>query len=76
MAMNPMQLLGMKKDVEKFKDNHPRFIQFIQAITQDGLQEGTILECKVVKPDGKEMQTNIKVTQDDLELIQKLKGMM
>ena len=74
--MNPMQLLGMKKDVEKFKDNHPRFIQFVQAMAQDGLREGTIVECKVITPEGREVQTNLKITADDLELIQKLKGMM
>ncbi|MBQ9136879.1 MAG: hypothetical protein IJX66_12395 [Lachnospiraceae bacterium] len=70
-----MQLLGLKNDLEKFKNNHPRFIQFIQAIAQDGLNEGTILECKVITPEGREMQTNIKVTQEDLELFQKLKSM-
>ncbi len=75
MALNPMQLLGLKNDLEKFKNNHPRFIQFIQAIAQDGLKEGTILECKVITPEGREMQTNIKVTQEDLELFQKLKSM-
>lgn len=75
MGLNPMQLLGLKNDLEKFKNNHPRFIQFIQAIAQDGLNEGTILECKVITPEGREMQTNIKVTQEDLELFQKLKSM-
>lgn len=75
MAINPMQLIGLKNDVEKFKNNHPKFMQFIQAMTQSGLQEGTILECKVITPEGREMQANIKITQDDLELIQKIKNM-
>lgn len=73
MAINPMQLFALKGDFDKFKLNHPRFIQFIQAISQDGIKEGTVLECKVIGADGKEMQTNIKVTQDDLELFKKLK---
>ena len=75
MALNPMQLIGLKNDIEKFKNNHPRFIQFLKAIAQDGMKEGTVLECKAITPEGKEMQTNIKITQEDLELVQKLKAM-
>ena len=75
MALNPMQLIGLKNDIEKFKNNHPRFIQFLKGIAQDGMKEGTVLECKVITPEGKEMQTNIKITQEDLELVQKLKAM-
>lgn len=75
MAINPMQLFALKGDFDKFKKNHPRFIQFIQAISQDGIKEGTVLECKVIGTDGREMQTNIKVTQDDLELFAKLKNL-
>lgn len=75
MGLNPMQLLGLKKDFDKFKSNHPRFFQFVTAVAQAGLKEGTILECKVVTPEGREMQTNIKITVDDLELLQKLKEM-
>ena len=75
MALNPMQLLGLKNDFDKFKNNHPKFMQFIKAAAQAGIQEGTILECKVVTPEGREMQANIKVTQDDLALLDKLKEM-
>lgn len=75
MGLNPMQLLGLKSDFDKFKNNHPRFFQFVSAVSQAGLNEGTILECKVVTPEGREMQTNIKITGDDLALLQKLKEM-
>lgn len=71
--MNPMALLSMKSAIDKFQNNHPKFVQFIKAMADSGLQEGTILECKVITPEGKELQTNIKITQDDLELIDKLK---
>ena len=71
--MNPMALLTLKSSFEKFQNNHPKFIQFAQAIMQMGVKEGTILECKVITPDGKELQTNLKITQDDLEMFEKLK---
>ncbi len=71
--MNPMALLSIKSSISKFQENHPRFIQFLKAMSQSGMQEGTILECKVITTDGKEMTTNLKITQDDLELIEKIK---
>lgn len=75
MGLNPMQLMGLKKDLDNFKNNHPKFVQFVQAIAQSGVQEGTVLECKVISPEGQEIQANIKITREDLELIQKLKNM-
>ena len=71
--MNPMALLSMKAALDKFQGNHPKFMQFISVMMQTGLQEGTVLECKVTTPEGKEIQANIKITQDDLELIEELK---
>lgn len=71
--MNPMTLMTMKASFDKFQKNHPKFVQFAKAIAQNGVQEGTVFECKVTMPDGREMQTNFKVTQEDLELVEKLK---
>ena len=71
--MNPITLLTMKSALEKFQNNHPKFMQFLSVMMQTGLQEGTVLECKVITPEGKELLANIKITEDDLELIEKLK---
>lgn len=71
--MNPMAFFSLKSSFEKFQENHPRFIQFLKAMSDNGIQEGTILECKAITTDGKEMTTNIRITQDDLELLDKLK---
>lgn len=73
MAINPMQLFAIKGCFDKFSAAHPKFIQFVKAVTANGVTEGTILECKVITPEGKEMQSNIKITAQDLELIEKLR---
>ncbi len=75
MSINPMALLGLKGDIDKFKNNHPKFLQFAKAFTKAGVQEGTVMECKVITVDGQELQTNIKITADDLELFEKLKNL-
>ena len=73
--MNPMALMGLKSSFDKFKNNHPKFVAFVQTMAAKGLPEGTILECKVISPDGKEYQANLKITKEDLELFQKIKEM-
>lgn len=52
--------------------SHPKFGAFLNAAFAGGIQEGTIIEMKVTKPDGTEMTTNLKVKQSDLELLQQL----
>ena len=39
------------------------------------IEEGTILEVTVKKPDGRTMVSNIKVTASDLEMLQAIKQM-
>ena len=43
---------------------------------QEAIADGTIIEVKVTSPEGKEYNTNMKVTQSDLDLFAQLKGMM
>ena len=49
---------------------------FMKAITADGIQEGTIIEMKVTSAQGKEYNTNLKITASDLELFAQMKNMM
>jgi hypothetical protein len=46
----------------------------VRAVSQGALQEDTVLEMAVTTPDGKKLETNMKLTQSDLELIAMLKN--
>ncbi|MBE5876296.1 MAG: hypothetical protein E7290_05360 [Lachnospiraceae bacterium] len=70
------KIMKIKGAWDTFNGNHPRFMPFMKAIAQDGVQEGTIIEIKVTNPAGKEYNTNMKITQSDLELFAQMKGMM
>ena len=59
-----------------FKSNHPKFPAFMRAVERDGIREGTVVEIKVTSPEGKERETNLKVTSSDLALFDMLRGMM
>ena len=59
--MNPMALMKLMSAKNKFNANHPKVGAFFKAAFGSGLQEGTILELTVTKPDGEKMTTNLKV---------------
>lgn len=67
-----MKIKGMW---DTFTRNHPKFPMFMQAVQRRGIPEGTVLEVSVKYPDGQVMDTNIRVTQSDLELVNTLRQM-
>ena len=68
--INPMKLLQLKPLLGKFRANHPKFVQFFAAASQSGLTEGSVIEVSITNPDGKNLCTNLKLTQEDLEMFQ------
>lgn len=61
--------------METFRRNHPKFPLFLNAVSQDALVEGTIIEINVTTPEGKNYCTNVKLKSSDLELMETLKNM-
>ena len=56
--MNPLQLMQFKKYWDEFTSRHPKFPLFLNAVSQNGIVEGTIIEVQIKRPDGKEFTTN------------------
>lgn len=73
--MNPGNIMALMSSWNTFKGNHPKFPAFISAVQQQGIKEGTIIEVSITDTEGKKIETNIKVTQSDLELFESLKSM-
>ena len=69
-------LLKSKGAWDTFTQNHPKFVPFMQAVGREAIEDGTIIEVKVTSPEGKEYNTNMKITQSDLDLFAQFKGMM
>lgn len=69
--MNPMAMMQMKKHFEKFSANHPRVVQFFQVVP-GRIQPGSVIEVTIKDPSGQEISTNMRVTEDDMELIRQL----
>lgn len=73
--INPMSMMKMMQAKNKFTENHPKFVQFLNAAFSGGIEEDTIIEISVEKPGQNRITSNIKVKQSDLELLAELKNL-
>lgn len=71
--MNPTMLFKMKGMWDQFTRNHPKFPLFLRAAQQKGIQEGTILAVSITTPTGEKLETNLRVTAEDMQLFEELK---
>ena len=65
-----MKIMGAKN---KFNQNHPKFMAFLNAAFTGGIEEGTVIEITVTKPGQGPLTSNLRVTRDDLELMESLR---
>lgn len=73
--INPMKLMKLKEMGAKFRANHPRIPGFFQAALGN-VREGSVIEMTVTDPEGKAVCANIRVTSEDLALLQETKELM
>jgi hypothetical protein len=73
--MNPASILKVMELKNKFDKNHPKFGAFIKAAGRDALTEGSVITVAIQAPDKEELVTNLRVTADDLALIEELKNL-
>lgn len=68
-------VMKIKSAWDTFSRNHPKFMPFMQAVGREAIGDGTIIEIKVTSPEGKEFNTNMKITQSDLDLFAQIRNM-
>ena len=66
-------LMKLRKAWGTFSGNHPKFAQFLGMLGREHITEGTVIGITVTYPDGRTLDTNMKVTQSDLELFNSIK---
>ncbi|MBP5495300.1 MAG: hypothetical protein J6X97_09390 [Lachnospiraceae bacterium] len=72
--VNPAALLSFKKKWDEFSGRHPKFVSFLGALKNQGMEVGSVIDMKVTMPNGEVFQSNIKLTPEDIELIRGLAG--
>ena len=73
--MNPMNVFKLKGLLDRFKDNHPKVPLFFKAAAGT-VQEGSVIEIKVISPENKTIVTNFKVNSEDIALVNELKDLV
>lgn len=66
---NPNMIFQIKNMWERFQRNHPKFPRFLQVVGSECLQAGTVIEISVTRADGENITSNIKLNEEDMELI-------
>lgn len=69
---NPTKLLKLKSAWDTFARNHPKFPDFLKAVSTNGVEEGTIIEINVTTAAGKTISSNVKLTSSDIALFKEL----
>ena len=69
LSVDPKKLFTMGGRLRLFRQQHPLFSGFLHQVEEQALEPGTVIEIKAVRPDGKEIVTNLKLTEDDVETI-------
>ena len=65
-------LMKLKQMWGTFCANHPRFPDFLKAVKDAGVQEGTELTVIVSYPDGKTLKSGIRLKKEDVEILDRL----
>jgi len=73
--MNISAIWKLKSAWEQFTREHPKFPLFLDAVQKKGIVEGTVIGISFTDPEGKTIETNIKVTASDLQLYETLKDL-
>ena len=73
--MNPATIMKIMNAKNKFTENHPKFVAFLNTVFSTGITEGTVIEITVTKPGEAPITTNMKVKQSDLDLMNELKDL-
>lgn len=69
-------LLMMKQAWGTFRNNHPKFPDFLKAVKKRCISEGTEVLISVTYPDGQNLKAGLKLKQSDIELLDSLGQLM
>lgn len=72
---SPAALFQLMNLWNRFQNSHPKFPKFLKAVTQNGIKEGSIVEIRVTTAEGESFDSNLKITADDMEMIEQIKNM-
>ena len=73
--VNPAMIFKIKSMWDTFTSQHPKLPRFFQAIASRPLEEGTVIELTIRRPDGETLTSNVRLTASDMDLIDQIKDL-
>jgi hypothetical protein len=73
--MNMGSVMKLMNLQNRFVQTHPKFAAFFQNVLAQGIEEGSVIEITVTRPDGTATTGNMRVQASDLEMLQELKNL-
>lgn len=71
--MNPAILFKLQGAWKNFTQNHPKFPAFLQAVGSSSIEAGSVVEITITTQEGEALQSNVRLTESDMELIRSIK---
>ena len=71
--INPFDFFKVKAGLGKLGEEHPKLFPFMKAVSAAGAREGTIVEMRVTTPEGQVLESNMKLTANDIELFRMIR---
>ncbi len=75
MGFNPADLFKIKSAASKFNANHPKLLPFFAAAESKIMTPGSVIEISITDPVGEKIETNLRVQESDIEMINLLMSM-
>lgn len=71
---NPAKLLKLKKMWDGFATRHPKLLRYLAYISDNSLEEGSILDITVIDPQGKSLHSNARLTAEDVQFLKEIRA--
>ena len=73
---NPAKLLQLKKQYSAFLNRHPKFMRYMAYITDNYMEEGTVMDVTVTDTQGRSLHGNAKLTAEDVAFLKEVRQML
>lgn len=70
--INPAKLMRAKGMLQRFSQDHPKFLAFLKAAGADYAAEGTVAEVTLRTPDGRTVHANLRLNAADIAALKEL----
>ncbi len=74
--INPVNAMKVFNERKTFIQNHPEFFDFVVGKFGEELPTDTVIELKVVTPDGEEWSASAKLCETDQKILEALRNLI